>query len=585
MIRSRYCAFVLLYLNPVIYSFILGYSDSEQCGSVMVTWRGQQTDTVDQFQFPFYLYIVPFNSTAAIRKIDNWRPSTTSGSAAFFDFPSLSPSTSYILGVVDSQGKGVGPSSQILTVHNSTTTNNSTFCLSSPHQLSQTTTTTPTLGIATSGSSQDCPSVSLAFQPNAQLPRALIFSPGERPSNMFKTSNIRGYGFVRASGFTSLSRAVVVFQSNDNASAFTSSLMTVGGSDSVNCENSDFTVPTALQGGTVIGYTLAAAFATALVTALLVYIHHLRRRASTGPCVPEKDLHVLIHRRRGGGQRPKSSFLRNEDRDLEAARLVPLPPSTTSLISTGYTSRRESSASAIIPNPPRPSPVTPVATPNVLLGEEGTVRPTSQHQSSELRPGSRLGSRPTARTSVCDHHHHHHHHHHHSQIINTSPTDYSIITGTRRPSCASYEVNSGRPSTYITGESVMLEESSFTNNTTRTNTTSQYIPRPDSPTLPEIPAPSPFNLSLRLERLSRGSSKKSSSVNNERRSMYLKMGDGGDGDVVVERGTSRTSLFALPPQLSSSRRSRSLGRTKSNSSRKSKKRRPSLPDVVMLDEV
>lgn len=221
MAHSIYYAFVLLYLGPVIHSFVLGFSEPEQCGSVRVAWA-QRSDPAEQFQYPFNLFIVPFNSTAIVYTIDSWNESTLSGSALFgFPLPASSP---YILGVVDSQGRGVGSSSEILTVRDS----NNTSCLSSrPQQLAQ-------LQTYSVSPSQDCPAIDLSFDP-ARLARTISFSPGEPPLDLRKFSTTTRSGFTRIPGFTSLSRAVVVYQLNESTPAYTSSLIDTGGAESTSC--------------------------------------------------------------------------------------------------------------------------------------------------------------------------------------------------------------------------------------------------------------------------------------------------------------------------------------------------------------
>lgn len=232
MIHSTYRALLLLSFGLISHAFTLGFSDSRQCGSVEVTWA-QRADAVERFQYPFYLYILPFNGTATIRQIHNWNASTSSGSA-LLDFP-LSASSPYILGVADSQGRGVGTSSAVLATQNSTNTS----CLSSqpqqqpPSQFQATPTAEPS----------ECPSILLSFNPPNNPPRALVFSPGGRPRDIEKTSTAFKTGFIRLSGLTSLSQVVVVYQENDTAPAYTSSLLTVGGTDSVRCEASLSVVP------------------------------------------------------------------------------------------------------------------------------------------------------------------------------------------------------------------------------------------------------------------------------------------------------------------------------------------------------
>lgn len=231
MIRSIYCALLLLSFGLISHAFTLGFSNSQQCGTVGVTWA-RRADAVEQFRYPFYLYILPFNGTATIRQIHNWNASTSSGSA-LLDFP-LPASSPYVLGVVDSQGRGVGTSSAVLVTQNSTNTS----CLSSqPQQQPSQFQATPT------AEPSECPSILLSFNPPNNPPRTLVFIPGERSRDITKTSTAFTTGFIRLSGLTSLSQVVVVYQENDTAPAYTSSLLTVGGTDSVRCEASLSVVP------------------------------------------------------------------------------------------------------------------------------------------------------------------------------------------------------------------------------------------------------------------------------------------------------------------------------------------------------
>lgn len=290
----------------------------------------------------------------------------------------------------------------------------------------------------------------------------------------------------------------------------------------------------ALKGGSVIGYVLAAVVVTGVVTSLVVYVYNLRVLAWKPPCPPPKDRLLFIHRRSASSQHT----------DLEAARLIPLPPSTASL-STPRMEMRGSVASFAVPDPPQSTPVSQNASPSASNYERinENAHPPAFNQSTVA--ASPTTSPPNDHLSASSSRHH---------SVGEKDMSQTPHKARQRQSDVSSYLHSTRPSTFVssTRESMMLERFEEMTNP-------HFAPRPDSPTLPEIPLTSPFRINIELQRLSKSSSKKS-----EKRSLYRKMED--------DEGSSE--------ELKLDRRSRSLSRTKSSSSinsRKSRKKTRSVP--------
>lgn len=287
---------------------------------------------------------------------------------------------------------------------------------------------------------------------------------------------------------------------------------------------------TALEGGSVIGYAFAAIVFTALITTSCLYLYNLRIMAAAmkPPCPPPKDYFLLTQRR--STQR---------DVDLEAACLIPLPSSTTSLISPSFVLKNRSEASFVIPEPPYTTPVSPRHSISNLNHTEETVHPIVPSQ-----PGQQPNEPASEPVMLSPAHRH-----------NTSPSAYPVVTKqTKRHSDVSTTyLHSTRPSTFTsdTRESGILSFSEAI--------TARFTPRPDSPTLPDIQTTSSFHFEFNNARSSKGSSKKS-----EKRNLYLKMEDVKED---LEDGAG----------VSKRRRARSLSRSRGNGSHQGKKKARSVP--------
>lgn len=252
--------------------------------------------------------------------------------------------------------------------------------------------------------------------------------------------------------------------------------------------------------------------------------------ATKPPCPPPKEYLMLTRRR-----------LTQRDMDLETACLIPLPPSTTSLVSLSFTAKNRSVVSIVIPEPPYTTPISPQLSTSNLNHTDETVRPIVHSQPGQPNEPA---SGPVMLSPTYRH--------------NTSPSAYSVLTKqTKRQSDMSTSyLQSTRPSTFTsdTRESGILPFSEAI--------AAHFTPRPDSPTLPDIQMTSPFQFEFNTARSSKGSSKKS-----EKRSLYLKMED-------VKEDVKEDMEGA---DVSKRRRARSLSRSRGNSSHQSKKKARSVP--------
>lgn len=230
-----------------------------------------------QFQFPLYLHIIPFNSTAITHEINGWNASMASGSAIVdFNLDSNSP---FLLGVTDSKGQGVGPVTDIQHAQSSSDTS----CLSNG------TLGPPPFQVDTTFDNSSCPNLTVSWENITAntVPSIIGFSPGQFPVKSQRQESSNSATFHGK--YTSLSRVVVLYDDGTTPPR-TSTLLTVGGTDRSSCITRTDSVSgssgNSVGPGMVIAYTFLSVIAAVLAVFLMVRLQRWRNRVPQEGVLP-----------------------------------------------------------------------------------------------------------------------------------------------------------------------------------------------------------------------------------------------------------------------------------------------------------
>ncbi|KAF8530564.1 hypothetical protein BU17DRAFT_60269 [Hysterangium stoloniferum] len=287
MVKSIIEALTLLSLSVAVHSLVIDYGAAQQCGVVEIAWT-QFSTLPGNLEFPLYLHILPFNSTAVIQPLDGWNASMVSGNLTVdFNFPGGTP---FLFGVTDAFGTGIGETSTIRIAIPSSNTSCLSNSATTRSQFKLTPTPTPS----------DCPSATVKWNSTSfNHPAIIAFSPSQVPVNLVdEGSGARGNGSLTVGGvFTSFSRVVVLYD-DGKAPPQTSELLTIGGTDRISCSVAALDVTgdsgTGTNPGEVIGYVVASMIVTVIIVILIVRYQKKRLQAlpqsSSAPNPPEPSL-------------------------------------------------------------------------------------------------------------------------------------------------------------------------------------------------------------------------------------------------------------------------------------------------------